>query len=816
MRLLSILFLFGVCALHSTLARSAEVCVDTEAELVTALQQFQNQENGDTYTIRLRQGIYNIGTQLGSTTFHSTAAKQVHLRLHGGYLGLDCANGRIVDPANTIIDAAGASPATLQIRLTGGAGADVEGITFKRMGGGGHTLSIFNDSSATESAEVAVRFCHFMANVGTASVIVQAPRMRVVNTLVTGNSASSTGANVWLGYMPGKTSQVIVSNSTIAHNTGVGLRVDSTTAPSARSSEIVNNILWGNASGDLSLLHFNAAQNPLVLRNNIIGLSFGTLPPGQSNNSAADPQFVNAAAGQYQLALGSPAIDSGGSQSNGFPGRDVGGNGRVWGSLIDRGALESFHAGRTVLQVTTNADNGNNNTPTAGSLRAALRTASQTPGAYYIYFIQPSCPRIFLINTPLPDITQDVHIVGNGTANTTVGKFDADLCVLLNGAGSTAYGLRVASGASAARLTVSGLMFAGFSDAAVRLEGGSNHRIIGNQFGAVPLTVDNNIAIRVTGNAEGTFIGGFDDPSTINLIAGSATAGIYLDSIAGGTTVANNVIGFQRDGQSDGSNEVGAFIFNSPSNRIEGNYIGHSDSTGITISGASSVANRVQYNVIGQDYLRGNAGNAGAGISVISAARDSVIGAPMGQSYGSNTVVGSGGPGVWVTPSGGIGNRVLANLFSQNQAVDIDLGISGPTSNQPSNPATGPNRLQNYPILSSVQRNGASGPTLTVTADLISAPSSVYRIDVYGAAACDSSATGRGAAEFFLGHGLAGTNASGEVHFGLTIPAPPLHAPALNFATAVATSASGDTSEVGNCVPITVLVPDPVFQNGFE
>jgi hypothetical protein len=376
--------------------------------------------------------------------------------------------------------------------------------------------------------------------------------------------------------------------------------------------------------------------------------------------------------------------------------------------------------------------------------------------------------------------------------------------------------LRVASGASAARLTVSGLMFAGFSDAAIRLEGGSNHRIIGNQLGAVPLTVDNNIAIRVTGNAEGTFIGGFDDPSTINLIAGSATAGIYLDSTAGGTTVANNVIGFQRDGQSNSSNDVGVFVFNSPNNRIEGNFIGHSDSTGITISGASAIANRVQYNVVGQDYLRGNVGNAGAGIAVISAARDSVIGAPLGQSYGGNTLVGSGGPGVWITPSGGNGNRVLANQFSQNQAVDIDLGISGPTSNQPSNPVTGPNRLQNYPILGSVQRPGPGGSTLTVTADLISAPSSVYRIDVYGAAACDSSAPGRGAAEFFLGHGLATTSASGGVHFGLTILAPPPYAPALNVATAIATSATGDTSEVGNCVPITIQVPDPVFQNGFE
>ncbi len=804
MRCLSILILIVACALHPSPARSAEVCVDTVPELLAALQAFPNQANGDTYTIRLRQGTYWIGAQLATATYHSTASKQVHLRLHGGYFGNNCEN-RFMDPANTIIDAEGASPATLQIRLTGGAGADVEGITFKRMGGGGHALSLFSDSAATESAEVAVRFCHFTGNTGISSLIVQAPRMRLVNSLVTGNSAGSTGANVWLAYMPGKASEIIVSNSTIAHNTGVGLRVDTTTAPSARSSEIINNILWANANGDLSLANFNVAQNPLILRNNIYGVSAGTLPAGQINNLSVDPLFVNAMAGDFQLASGSPAKNSGAvTQSNGLPGRDLEGIGRVQAPPIDRGAYEATNPGRNILQVTTTADNGNNNSPTPGSLRAAVRAANQFPGASYIYFDQPACPVIFAINTPLPEITREVHIDGNLT------------CILINGAGSAANALRVASGATAARLTVSGLLFVGFTDAAIRLEGGSNHRIIGNQFGGVPFTVDNNIAVRVTGNAEGTFIGGFDDPSTVNLIAGSATAGIYLDSAAGGTTVAHNVIGFQPDGQSNGGNEIGIFIFNSPGNRIEGNFIGHSNFNGITISGTSSIANRVQYNVIGQDYLGGIAGNAGAGISVISGARDSVIGAPMGQSYGGNTVVGNGGPGVWITPSGGNGNRVLSNQFSQNQAVDIDLGLSGPSSNQPSNPASGPNHLQNYPILSSVQRIGSSGATLFVTADLISAPSSVYRIDVYGAGACDNSAAGRGAAEFFLGHGLATTNASGEVHFALAIPAPPAYAPVLNVATAIATSASGDTSEVGNCVPITVLVPDPVFQNGFE
>lgn len=816
MRLLSILCLLGVSALHSPIAESADTCVETVPQLLAALQAFENQANGDTYTIRIRQGTYPIGAQLATLPYHSTPSKQVHLRLHGGYYGNACSD-RFVDPTNTVIDAAGASPASLQIRLTGGAGADVEGITFKRMGAGANALSIFHGSSVTESAEVSVRFCHFTSNTGPASLFVQAPRMRIVNTLVTGNAVSSNGASVWLSFVPGKASQFVVSNSTIAHNTGVGLRIDSTGLQSPGSSEVVNNILWANTGGDLNLSNFNVSQNPLILRYNIYGASTGTLPPGQSNNIAADPLFVGPSAGDFRPGPISPAINSGSvAQSNGLPGRDISGAFRVLASPIDRGAYESTSPGRNILQVTTTADNGNNTNPTPGSLRAALRAANQFAGDSFIYFQFAACPAIFTISTPLPAITRDVHIAGQGSANSGFGQFDADLCVLLNGGGTTANALRVASTASEARLTVSGLMFAGFNDAAIRLEGGSYHRIIGNQFGGVPFTVDSAMAVRVTANAEDTYIGGFDDPSTINLIAGSTSAGIYLDSTAGGTTVANNVIGFQRDGQSDGSNEVGIFVFNSPGNRIEGNYIGYSNATGMTISGAPAIGNRIQYNVIGHNYLGGSAANAGAGIMLLSAARDSVIGAPLGQSSGTNAIGNNGGPGVWIPVSGGIGNRVLVNRFSNNQGVDIDLAGAGSTNNQATNPASGPNQLQNHPILTSVERNGVNGTQLTVRGTLHSAPSNTYRIEVYGATGCDSTAPGRGSAEFFLGQGMVSTQGNGDADFQLVIPAPPLYAASLNVASATATSGSGDTSEVGNCVAMTVALPDPVFQNGFE
>ena len=82
----------------------------------------------------------------------------------------------------------------------------------------------------------------------------------------------------------------------------------------------------------------------------------------------------------------------------------------------------------------------------------------------------------------------------------------------------------------------------------------------------------------------------------------------------GGNIVANNLIGYQADGNSAGGNQTGVFVYNSPSNILQYNRIGYSASTGITLSGPSSQGNLIQNNGVGLDASADSPGNSGAGV----------------------------------------------------------------------------------------------------------------------------------------------------------------------------------------------------------
>lgn len=820
-----LLSLLGLTFTHS--ARAGDFCVDTVAELVQAIGQFESAADGQVVSIKVVQGTYLVNEQLADHDYTSDG-REVGLKILGGYTA-NCA-GRTLNPANTVIDGNNRADSGITVVFSDDAAAYIEGLTFTRFATSpdvaGGALALITEAGAGDASYIAIRHCRFIRNSGPHAAWISAAQMRFVNNLVVDNTLAETlvgqPSAVWIAYDYDASSGAAVNNNTIANNHGgSGLRFRSDIDPSARTAEISNNILWGNDGGDLHLAEFNSLINILFVNGNLIGSSVGTVPAGTGNNNS-NPAFVNPAALNFGLALNSPAINSGiNYQTYGIPDVDMVGNDRVIGSSIDRGAFESSVDDFTTAFVTSTADNGNNTTPSAGSLRAAIKAANAASGPYSIKFeLSGACPRIINLTTTMLDITGKVTIdarTQNGwNANTDYGHFDASLCVVLNGSGFTTHAFRVPSLASSnASLTVHGMMFAGFTDAAIRLDNGRDHRISGNQFGAVPFTSANGSAVRVSGASRGAFIGGFDDPAAVNLIAGSSVAGVYLENVLGGNTVANNVIGFQPDGLTPATNDIGVFVFNSPQNSLAYNYIAHSDTNGVTISGAASSGTQLYYNSIGADWTGGVPGNGGAGVGIIFGAQNSTIGAPLTSTFGGNLIARNLGPGVWISPSGGSGNRVLSNQFFDNQGVDIDFGTAGPTPNQASNPGTGPNHLQNYPVLASAVRGTAANPATTIGGNLHSAPNSSYRIDIYAGTACDGTAAGRGTAELFLGRSSVTTNGSGDVVFNFAVTTPG----SLNFDTvsATATSAGGDTSELGNCIALVPgNLPNAVFANGFE
>ena len=815
LRFVLVLLLITALWVPGSVLADESVCVSNVTGLVAALASFDTQPDS-TLTIRLVQGDYPIGNALGGELYnqHST----VSLQVLGGYTA-GCA-GREIDPANTIIDGLDENQSGFGFIFNHDASALLEGLTFTRMHSFNSPLpaaaiDLAQEVGEGDSGTYVVRYCRFIGNTGHGILGLSGPIMTVFSSVFADNNVtSSTAGVIWAQMNYEANNEVVVTNNTLANNIGTALLIDEFDESTDRISDVSDNIFWGNTH-DFSLLDVHAGNPPLLESYNIISTLTGLAPA--TTDLAVDPRF-NAGLDNYTLALNSPAINSGDPfPLFGWPALDAAGNPRVVGSRVDRGAYESTVDDRSEAIVTTSADNGDNVHPQAGSLRAAIKTGNAAAGPFRISFaLSGACGQILEIAAPMLDITGNVTIDGTTqsgwTANTSRDVFDANLCILLNGAGNsnTPWALHVPSTATNARLTVQGMMFAGFSDAAIKLEGGNAHRIFGNQFGAIAFTVPNHQAIRVTGESGGAFIGDYANAAAVNLIAGSTDSGIDIDNASGGSTIASNLIGFQIDGTTNGGNGTGVFIFESPDNNLQLNVIGYSATTGIEIAGPSATGNIVQANTIGSNRALASAPNATDGVQLDFGASANTIGAPLDSTDGGNAINDNGGPGVWVGTTAGNGNCVLENAFTGNGGLDIDLAAAGPTQNQPSSPGSNANRLQNYPVLTSALYAAGTVPKEVVAGQLQSVPNATFRLDFYYAQTYGPD--GRGLAQIDIGSATVTTNGSGIAVFAIEIPITH-HPVATGVVTATATDMSGDTSEVGNVV---VERSDRIFADGFD
>lgn len=834
-RCLAILLLAVACAAP---ARAASFCVSSVSGLANALAYYDLSASSDeTVTIRIVQGTYAVGATLNRLYGGASANDDVNLKLLGGYTS-NCAS-RQPDPRNTVLDGGNVANSGVGLKMHGTGSLLVEGITFTRFTGStsmvgmgsashvGEVLLIDKDFfSESDDSVYEVRQSRFIRNGGQAMIYMTGSLLRFVDNVVADNALSRLTGFDFSGAVVVTLDAEVDAAVTLTNNTvtgtmgGPGVLIQTLiTGDSGRISEVTDNLLWNNAGPDIVFTGTAEHVYPLLSSFNLYGSANANYPQS-SSDLHVDPRFVDAASGNYRLASNSPAINRGALlQLQGFPVRDADGAARITGSRIDIGAYESAIDDTTTAIVTTTGDNGSNTAPLAGSLRAAIKAANAASGPFTIRFdISGGCPRLLAFAGPMLDVTGDVTIDGTTqpgwTPNSQFGQFNGNLCLYVNG-GDTPWAFHVPSTAPAtARLVVRGLGFAGFNDAAIKLEGGRNHRIWGSQFGSIPLTVANRNAVRVTGSSGGAFIGGYDDEGAVNLFSGSTDAAIYLDNAAGGSTIANNVIGFQPDGAGNGGNASGVLAFNAKNNVLQYNRIGNSATNAIVLSGAGSSGNVVQYNTLGLDINGALAANGGAGVLINFAAKNNTIGAPVTATWGGNFIVGSTGPGVWISASGGSGNSVLDNSIRASGGLDIDLAQAGASANQTSNPASGPNGLQNYPVLTAARRNPAAGGTETVSGTLNSAPNTTYRIDLYYGVECSTPVPGRGLALYALMKSTVTTGAQGNVGFTLTVPFPLAAQLPFGSISATATDPSGNTSEIGNCV--SEIDGDILFRNGFD
>ena len=489
-----------------------------------------------------------------------------------------------------------------------------------------------------------------------------------------------------------------------------------------------------------------------------------------------------------------------------------------------------------------NAGNGKCDSASASgkqcTLRAAIQEANAHGGADIIKFKITSSSKVIKPAAGLPPITDRLTINGysqsGASVNTLAVGDNAVLKIALDGtnAGGSASGLFI----QANGVVVKGLVIENFQGSGIRINASSDS-VTGNFIGtaASGVTAAGNAAGVFAVDSPGTTIGG-STPAARNVISGNDGDGVVLIR-SSNSSVKGDYIGTDKTGSIDlgnggaGINILGGtgVTIGGPSSGL-GNVISGNGGPGVEIqpSGVSNGSETVQGNRIGIGASGSiDLGNGSNGISieagdgntiggtgaagnavffnvngiVLSSSDNTLSGNAVenndrvglfiqgsSNTIGANVVLGNAVTGVLV--ASGTGNTITGNQIVANTGLGIDLqtgGSFGVTANDADDPDTGPNNLQNYPVLSSAVRT--SNGLTTVSGTLNSLHSTTFKIEFFVAIADPS---GHGEGFLFLGTTTITTNSGGDRSFAF---ATAQLAPG-QLVTATATNTvTGDTSE---------------------
>jgi hypothetical protein len=396
--------------------------------------------------------------------------------------------------------------------------------------------------------------------------------------------------------------------------------------------------------------------------------------------------------------------------------------------------LSPLLAHSAVFVVTNNSATG------PGSLGQAITDSNATPGADEIRFAIPGAgvQTIDVSRTQLPEVTDQVTIDGytqpGAKPNSREIGNDAIILIQIYGRSASATaerGLLIKSNDCVVR----GLSFGGFEDVYDSVGGplvrrgygivlqGSRDIVAGNFIGVAPDGQTRTFnGVGVFAALTGAVIGGIS-PAARNVISFNQV-GVLIDKYVG-NIVLGNYIGTDASGMEEVGNGTGIEVIYNSDTRIGG--IDHG--AGNVIAG-----NEINISVAGDhSVIQGNLiGLSADGLKRLRVLSQGII---NGQSNAALFFAKIGGlepgaanriaglPGIQITS--GWGNTILSNEFFDYGGITLG---EGRTRNDLGDRDDGPNRRQNFPVITEITRGGS---TTNIKGGLNSLPSKIFVIQFF-------------------------------------------------------------------------------------
>ncbi len=681
---------------------------------------------------------------------------------------------------------------------------------------------------------------------GADGVDIQSPAVLVQANVISANTGSgiviATAGPVGTQIF-GNTIGLDANGETALGNSLTGISISQGTATSIGGTAVAQrNVISGNGLGGISITG-GSVTGSLLIQGNFIGTDMtGAVALGNGTTANADSGIVvnatpgvtigGAAAGAGNVISGQSGfgvdITGTGATGNLIAGNRIGTNATGTGPLANSlggvaidainnsvggnlAALGNVIAGNggAQVQILTASTAGSGNL-VAGNLINLNATGNAALSSTTGILVEGPSNTIGGVSSASRNVVSGSSLAGiqlDGATNLVIGNFvgtDVTGSVgIPNVTGILVNGTRATIGGAAAG---SGNLISGNSGDGVQVTTGGNGAVLQrNTIGlnavglaAVPNSI--GVALLSTGNVNIGDVVGTSLPGTRNIISGNKGDGIFFSSgNVGGVNIYGNFIGTDVTGTAavpnggfgiefSGNNGTNASTIGASTAGFQ-NVISANSLGGIHIVGynpnasATQTSIAIQDNFIGTDTTGTRAlGNAADGILIANSG-----GVDIGSSLGFGNVIANNGTGIAITGNNSLFDAILNNSIHNNTFLGIDLNNDGVTPNTTGGPHTGPNHLQNFPVITSAL--AGNGQTI-VSGTFNSTPSSTFTLQFFSSATGDVSGFGEG--QNFLGQTTVTTDTNGNAPYSATLTAVTT---AGQIVSATATDSTGDTSE---------------------